>query len=80
MDDDLIGIIEDDFGRCFQIDGGGQHAAVLMVGVVAADFRASGRGKEEVLFHESVPPCILVLPASGMHLLFSFAACLLALF
>ena len=45
-----------DLRRRLQIDGRGQHAAVLMVGMVAADLRAARRGKVIACLHMQVPP------------------------
>ena len=45
-----------DLRRRFQIDSRSQHAAVLMVGMVAADLRAAWRGKAIACLHMQTPP------------------------
>ena len=45
-----------DLRRRFQIDSRGQHAAMLMVGMVAADLRAARRGKAIACLHLQMPP------------------------
>ena len=44
-DPDAVRTVQPHLGLRFQLDGRGQHAAVLVVGVIAADLGAPGRGK-----------------------------------
>ena len=67
--DDGIGP-QRDLRRRFQIDSRSQHAAVLMVGMVAADLRAARRGKAIACLHMQTPP-FPRLPAGRLFLYYT---------
>ena len=49
-------------GDYIEVDGGGQHAAVLVIGVISADFSAARRGEQaHVRFAERPLKCNKVL-------------------
>ena len=69
--DDLVARINHTLNKLrpyIQADGGGKHPALLMIRMVAADFRAA-RGAKNVLLHH-IPPChqfIIDYAVQGRH-------------
>ena len=53
VDQNEVRAVEPDLSVRLHIDRGSQNAAVLMVGMVAADLGAAGRGKVIELFHRN---------------------------